>query len=520
MSKTPGPAALAVSLSGILLLLGASRASAESYMLPSSSFRAGANGAEYRTDVRIINPASAAATVTAYFYDQVTSTTWQANSFQIEARSQAAFDNILRSLFGKTLDQGAYGPIRFEANGPLLVNASVNNVNACSSGAVSGQWLPGVLTSQSLKSGVIGQLAISSNSASGYRSNLVFVNGGNSAATATVRIRRGGGDLLSTATIGPLSPNGFRQVALDATTFPGVGGTTDTNLWLEFASDQPVIAYATVIHNVSGDPFAVMASADAPSSAMQEVTFTLPGGVPLIMVRIPAGSFQMGAPATEQYSWDNHERPVHQVSLTSDFYIGRYEVTQAQWQAVMGTLPSYNSTCGASCPVEQVSWDDIRGATGFIAKLNQLLGTSAFRLPTEAEWERATRGGTQTRYSFGDALTADKECGKSPELEQYAWSCANATGTHPVGMKMANPFGLFDVHGNVQEWVEDCYGTYPSTAQTNPTGPTCSSEPQRVFRGGSYGHWNSAVRSAWRDYHFPNMVSRSVGFRLAMSLSR
>ena len=235
---------------------------AETTFLPSSSFRTGANGAEYRTDVRILNQGAAAVAVNATFYDQVTSAALVATSFRVEARSQAAFDNVLQSLFGRALADGAYGPIRFEATGPVLVGASVNNVNACGNGAVSGQWLPGIPSSEALRAGVIGQLAVSASAASGYRTNLVFVNPSTSAATVTVRVRSGDGTLRSTRTIGPLSPNGFSQVGLE--TFPGLGGTTETNLWLEFTADQPILAYATIIHNVSGDPFAVVAAEDAP----------------------------------------------------------------------------------------------------------------------------------------------------------------------------------------------------------------------------------------------------------------
>ncbi len=262
MKSLKGPFCLiAVSMSMVLVHSGAARA--ESYVLPSSAFRSGANGAEYRTDVRILNHGTGAVTVTVTFYDQVTSTPQTATGFQVAARSQASFDNILQSLFGKTLIQGAYGPIRFDSTGPILVAANVNNVNACGSGAVSGQWLPGLAATQALRAGVIGQLAVSAGSGSGYRSNLVFMNPGSAAATATVKVRRGVGTLLSTGTIGPLPANGFGQVALDSGSFPGVAGNTDTNLWLEFTSDQPVLAYATMINNASGDPFAVVASDDA-----------------------------------------------------------------------------------------------------------------------------------------------------------------------------------------------------------------------------------------------------------------
>lgn len=279
--------------------------------------------------MRLLNQGTSAVTVNAVFYDQVSSTTVTANPFQVEARSQAAFDNILQTLFGKTLSNGAYGPIRFETTGPLVVAASVNNVNACGSGAVSGQWLPAIATSEALTAGTIGQMAVSSSTSTGYRTNLVFMNPSSAAATATatVKMRRGGGTLMSTTAVGPLPANGFWQVGIE--TFAGVGGTTDTNLWLEFTSDQPVLAYATIIHNVSGDPFAVVASKDTASVNPNEVTYTLPGGVRLVMVRIPAGTFLMGSPETERNR--GSDETLHQVTLTSDYYIGKYEVTQAQW---------------------------------------------------------------------------------------------------------------------------------------------------------------------------------------------
>lgn len=576
--------------------LSASGAFAETYILPSSSYRVGANGAEYQTDVRIFNHGSVPATVTAYFFDQVTGTTWQSSTFRIEARNQAAFDNILHSLFGRTLLQGAYGPIWFEASGRLLVGASVNNVNACGSGAISGQWLPGILTSAALRAGVIGQIAISADTSSGYRTNLVFVNPGGPPATLNMRMRRGGGDIISAVTIGPLSPNGFRQLPVDTNAFPGLAGLTDTNLWLEFSSDQPVIAFATVIHNVSGDPFAVMAASDsgesgfptapvissftaspatispggfatltwtstggtsaaidngvgsvplngsrsvAPSqtttytltvagdggatsstsrvtvSALaNEVTVMLPGGIPLILVRIPAGTFQMGSPETERGRVASEV--AHAVTLTQDYYIGKYEVTQAQWLAVMGTNPSNSNGCGGGCPVENVSWEQIRGTNGFLARLNQLQGTTKFRLPTEAEWERAARGGTQTRFWFGDALTGDDDCGVNGQAEAYAWWCGNASsGTHPVGLKGASQYGLHDVHGNVAELVEDWFGDYSAASQTDPKGP--ASGTLRVQRGGDYINGLRYARSAFRVPNSPSSTGWNVGFRLAMS---
>ena len=163
-----------------------------------------------------------------------------------------------------------------------------------------------------------------------------------------------------------------------------------------------------------------------------------------------------------------------------------------------------------------MSWDDIRGTNGFIAKLNQLLGTTKFRLPTEAEWERAARGGTQTRFSFGDALNGDDVCGANAAASPSIWWCGNAgSTTHPVGTKGANPFGLYDMHGNVWEWVEDWYGSYPTTAQTNPTGPATGWF--RVNRGGGWDYNLRDARSAVRGFNYPDYRNGNFGFRLSSS---
>ena len=234
-----------------------------SAILPSSAFRAGRNGAEFRTDVRVLNPGDAAVAVTPTFHDQASGAIVPAGSFAVAGRSQAAFDNVLASLFGKTLEAGAFGPIRFDATGPILVAASVNNVNACGRGAVSGQWLPGLDASGALTAGVIPQVALSADPATGYRTNLVVTNPSASPATVSVKVRRGDGTLLSSATVGPLPPNGFRQVALDdPAVFPALAGVGDANLWIEISSERPVLAFASVIHNASGDPFAVVAVPD------------------------------------------------------------------------------------------------------------------------------------------------------------------------------------------------------------------------------------------------------------------
>ena len=247
----------------LTLLFAASLPALADVVLPSSAFSGGAGDALFQSDVRIFNPGSAAATVTPVLYDQATGETVTKPSFTVPPRQQVKFDNVLSTLFGRTAP--SFGPIRFQTTASLVVSSSVNNVNACRSGAVSGQWLPGIDVGKALKAGTLVQLAVSADGASGYRSNVVFHNPGTSTATVSARVRKGDGTLLATASIPTLLPNGFLQKRLDdADTFPGVAGTTDTNLWLEFTSDQPVLAFASVIANASGDPFAIVATEDTP----------------------------------------------------------------------------------------------------------------------------------------------------------------------------------------------------------------------------------------------------------------
>ena len=187
------------------------------------------------------------------------------------------------------------------------------------------------------------------------------------------------------------------------------------------------------------------------------------------MVFVKGGTFTMGATA-EQIGYGNNETPAHQVTL-SDYFIGKTEVTQELWYAVMGNNPSY-FTRSSRNPVEQVSWHDCQS---FIQKLNQLTGLR-FRLPTEAEWEYAARGGNKSKgYKYSG----------SNNIGDVAWCYDNSSETtHEVGTKAPNELGLYDMSGNVWEWCSDWYGRYSSSAQSNPTGP--SSGSFRVFRGGSW----------------------------------
>jgi formylglycine-generating enzyme required for sulfatase activity len=237
-------------------------------------------------------------------------------------------------------------------------------------------------------------------------------------------------------------------------------------------------------------------------------TFTNSIGMEFVL--IPAGSFMMGADKNFEDTVDN-ETPRHRVSISKPFYLGKYEVTQAQWTAVMGNNPS-NFKGRRSNPVEQVSWND---AQAFIKRLNQKEGHNRYRLPTEAEWEYAARAGTTGRYSFGD---------DAGQLGRYAW-CGenyNSGSTHPVGQKKPNAWGLYDMHGNVLEWVQDRYGDYSNSSVTDPTGPSSGSD--RVSRGGGWFFNPQGCRTAVRDgvppdfrRGFPDGLYAINGFRLALS---
>ena len=223
-------------------------------------------------------------------------------------------------------------------------------------------------------------------------------------------------------------------------------------------------------------------------------TYTVKG-VSFTMIPVEGGTFQMGC-----NEGGNDEKPVHQVTL-SDYYIGQTEVTQELWQAVMGSTPSYSSFKGAKNPVNEVSWNDCQD---FIRKLNSLTGGS-FRLPTEAEWEFAARGGNKSRgYKYSG----------SDNLGGVAWYTDNSDSmVHPVGSKSPNELGLYDMSGNVWEWCADWKGPYTSSSQTNPTGSSLGSG--RVGRGGSWGSFASRCRVAARVSGTPAFSNSNLGLRLA-----
>ena len=251
-----------------------------------------------------------------------------------------------------------------------------------------------------------------------------------------------------------------------------------------------------------------LALAEGEESQQQEIqtepkfeyeTYTV-NGVSFDMVSVKGGIFTMGATSEQGSDAESYEKPTHQVTL-SDYMIGKTEVTQELWQAVMGSNPSFFS--GNNLPVEKVSWNDCQE---FIKKLNSLTGLQ-FRLPTEAEWEYAARGGNKSKgYKYSG----------SNDIGSVAWytSTTNHSGTKPVATKVPNELGLYDMSGNVWEWCSDRYGSYSNGLQTNPKGPTSGS--RRVFRGGSWISRARGCRLSDRGYYFPDYRGNILGLRLAL----
>ena len=282
-----------------------------------------------------------------------------------------------------------------------------------------------------------------------------------------------------------------------------------SNLQIQLSKD--IVAEVSNVNNAvqsipSTSPFQSTAitsdnsSSTFATSGASEISIPLKNGISIEMVKVEAGTFMMGA-TSEMKNSLKQEKPVHQVILTNDYYMGKYEVTQALWKTVMGSNPS--SFNGNDLPVENISWNDCQK---FISKLNSMTGRK-FRLPTEAEWEYAARGGKKSRgYLYSG----------SNNISDVAWYDGNSKNeTHPVGMKQANELGIYDMSGNVSEWCQDRFGAYSSLSQTNPIGSvsgTC-----RVYRGGDQINNSRLCRSLFRLADSPDRRLINYGLRLVLS---
>ena len=249
------------------------------------------------------------------------------------------------------------------------------------------------------------------------------------------------------------------------------------------------------------DAEAAAAQAEADARAAAEAAMRSAGETQLFdgieFVWVPAGEFRMGSTNSAA---DDDEQPVTRVRISRGFWLGKYEITQAEWQAAVGTNPSEFSGCGL-CPVETVSWYDVQD---FVRRLNGRAGGDFYRLPTEAEWEYAARAGT----------TGDRH----EDVDAVAWYDANSDGrTHAVGLKAPNPWGLHDMLGNAWEWVADWYGAYPGGTATDPRGAAAGSG--RTVRGGGWNMFAGGARAPGRVFEEPTYRGNQLGFRLVRQVT-
>jgi sulfatase modifying factor 1 len=290
----------------------------------------------------------------------------------------------------------------------------------------------------------------------------------------------------------PIVPSGSNKLALS----PGKNPVLDAMVRdaLALAKSQTELDLASNLPSATPSPY------------------TIPW-LGLELMPIPAGEFLMGSPDDEDLRRDNETQ--HQVTISKPFWMGKYPVTQGQWEKVMGDNPSDFKEAGKDAPVECVGWDD---AMEFCRKVNQREAREGrlpqgyeFTLPTEAQWEYACRAGTTTVFHFGDSLSSHQANFDGNHPYGDAEEGPFLDTTTPVGKYRPNAWGLYDMHGNVWEWCHDWFGNYPSGSVTDPAGPNSGSV--RVYRGGCWGSSGEYCRSADRDSYYPGHRSSYLGFR-------
>jgi len=269
-----------------------------------------------------------------------------------------------------------------------------------------------------------------------------------------------------------------------------VAGVVGLLLWSPWKQEKKVGGASAPRPLSSQEPGRGTEAAPTLAGLKENLTLDIGRGVTMDFVLIKPGTFMMG-----------EDKSSHKVTITTPFYLGKFEVTQEQWQAIMGSNPS--TFQGAKNPVEKVSWE---GCQTLLRELQGKLPGRRFRLPTEAEWEYACRAGNAAKYCYGD---------DDARLSEYAWYDINSgSGTHPVGEKKPNAWGLYDMHGNVLEWCADWHGTYDSSAATDPVGPRTGSN--RVLRGGSWRYSATLCQSANRNSSSPSSRSSTCGLRVVV----
>ncbi len=235
-------------------------------------------------------------------------------------------------------------------------------------------------------------------------------------------------------------------------------------------------------------------------------TYSIPS-INYRMIYLPSGTFMMGSPPSEKGRYK--DEALHKVGLTKGFYIGATEITQGQWLQIMGGNPSRFGAQHEDHPVDLVSWDDCQE---FIMRLSRKEKSLKYRLPTEAEWEYASRAGS--REAFTNGAISQVKCGLDPNLDKVGWYCGNTKEDtpQPVAQKEPNAWGLYDMHGNAWEWCQDWYEESYSGSHIDPEGP--ASGASKVFRGGGWGLAARSCRSAFRDHYASDLKCKFLGFRL------
>ncbi|HPS77852.1 MAG TPA: PKD domain-containing protein [Thermoanaerobaculaceae bacterium] len=478
----------------------------------------GSENTNWHTDLELHNPTAGQASIRIELLKRDADNASPQSVTRLLAAGQSErFLDVVQGLFN------------FQGAGTLRIVPTVGRVMATSRtfndqpSGTFGQFIPAAGTVEAVpfgQSARLSQIAQTASTSGGFRTNIGFVNATPRPLTLTVALYRADGSSLGSPSW-QLKPYEFKQIDKIITRVTTADITDGYAVLSTPTVGGSFLAYASVIDNRSGDPVYVPARVVAQgTSGREELTLWLPGSVPLVLVRIPAGSFAMGSPSTDP-SGEATEQPQHSVTLSKDLFVGKLEVTQGQWQAVMGSLPRQDCGAGESRPVCQVTWQAISGIGGFLDLLRShlqstgQLGAEGIRLLTEAEWEYAARAGTATRFSFGDALDCGTSCEACTSATGYIWWCGNNSpdGSKEAGLKRPNGFGLFDMQGNLWEWVSDWWGPYSETAQTDPKGPANGSA--RVFRGGRWSNVLRYCRVAKRQSATPTTAQAAVGFRLA-----
>gem|GEM_PF-3057879 len=390
----------------------------------------------------------------------------------------------------------------FGRNGSITVTGS----GGCNwTAAANSSWISILSGSSGNGNGTV-SYSVSPNTATGSRNSTITVAG------KTVTVVQSGLSCPysinpTNQTFGPSGGNG----SITVTDSGGCGWDATSNaIWITIMPGNADTVNYSVAPNTGSSRTGTITIAGKSFTVAQNNTTDFTNSLGMTFKQIPAGTFMMGSLSTELGRYDNEIQ--HQVTISKSFYMQSTEVTQGQWKAVMGTNPSYFSTCGDNCPVENMSWDELQA---FITKMNQR-GDGIYRLPTEAEWEYAARALSTTAFANGHITNT--ECSPvDPKLDAMGWYCSNSGNkTHPVAQKQANTWGLYDMHGNVWELCQDWYGIYSATI-TDPAGPSYGM--YRVARGGDSGADGYAKysRSAQRGTFYPSGRSGFIGFRLAFS---